>query len=102
MTLRQLIPLVAFVAVPFAVLYGFGRLSRWYLGRRDPIGALIKAPKWCEDGRGGWMNTVDSQKAERAGERRWQEALRAQRKARKPAQKPPKNLVQMPGTRRSA
>ena len=88
--------LVLFVVVPFACVYGLGRLSRWYAGRHDPIDELITTPKWCKDG-AGWMNTVDKQKVERAGEVRWQETLRAQRKTRKrpAAPKPHRNVIQM-------
>lgn len=103
MTLRALVPLALCLAVPFVVLYGFGRLARWCAGRRDPIDALITAPKWCKDGE-GWMSTVDHQKVNRAGEHRWQETLRAQRRARKPETPavPAKNVIPIRRTRRSA
>ena len=86
MTLSSLVPLVACLAVPFALLYGMGRLSRWFATRHDPIDALIKEPRWVKDG-DTYMNTCDRQKLNRAGEIRWQETLRAQRKTRKPKPK---------------
>ena len=76
--------LVAFVVTPMVLLYGVVRLSRWQMGRRDPIDSLICTPRWCTDG-DGFMNTYDRQKVNRAGEHRWQETLRAQRRLRKPA-----------------
>ena len=101
MTLRDLLPLVACIAVPLGLLYGFGRLSRWIAGRLDPIDALI-AQNAAAPVAG--MDRVDWQKAEKAGERVWCETLRAQRKARKkPRSKPqPKNVVDIKATRRSA
>lgn len=89
MTLRDASVLVVFVAVPVALCYGLGYLARWSAGRRDPIDTLITAPKWCKDG-AAWMDRVDEQKVARAGERRWQETLRAQRKTRKPPTPQPK------------
>ena len=97
--------LVLALAIPFLLLYGLGRLSRWYVGRRDPIDALIGTPKWRKDG-DGYMDTVDHQKLARAGEVRWQETVRAQRKTRKPA--PPRttpvrqNVIVIDRTRRRA
>lgn len=85
--------LLVWVVASFTALYGLGRLSRWHASRSDPIDTLIRAPKWCKDG-AGWMNTADQQKVERAGEARWQETLRAQRKTRKPvAPRKPTNQV---------
>ena len=120
MTWYAAVTLVLFVAVPCAVLYGLSRLSRWLAGRRDPIGSgacrcghapdwhgidgrcsgcacaeyrpLIVEPRWCKDGT-RWMDVVDTQKVERAGERKWQETLRAQRKARKRPRSVLKNVV---------
>lgn len=84
------------VAASLVALYGLSRVSRWQAGRRDPIDRLIGTPRWCKDG-AGYMNTVDQQKVARAGEVRWQETLRAQRKARKRpvAPKPHPNVIQM-------
>ena len=70
------------LAIPFLLLYGLRRLSRWSAGRHDPIDQLIGTPRWCKD-KAGYMNTVDQRKVNRAGEKRWQDVLRAQRKARK-------------------
>lgn len=99
MTLRILVPLALCLAVPFAVLYGLSRLSRWYLARHDQI--EIRPPRWCKDG-DSFMNTMDWQKANRAGERRWQETLRAQRKARKKPAKQAAAQNVIPIRRRSA
>lgn len=92
MTLRDAAVLVAFVAVPMAMLCGFGYLARWIAGRRDDVDALIhaKGARWRPDGHGGLMNVVDWQKAERAGARRWHETLRAQRRRVQKLNKPAK------------
>ena len=96
MNLRDVGILLGFLAAPFLLLYGLGRLSRWRIGRHDPIDSLIGTPRWCKD-KSGYMNTVDQQKMNRAGEKRWQDALRAQRKIRH-VPKPPlraKNVLPM-------
>jgi len=85
MTLRTLVPLALCLAVPFALLYGLGRISRWYANRHDPIDTLIKEPRWRKDG-DAYMDTMDWSKSDRAGERVWCETLRAQRRTRRPAQ----------------
>ena len=46
--------LVLSLAIPFLLLYGLGRLSRWHAGRSDPIDTLISAPRWCKD-KAGYM-----------------------------------------------
>ena len=91
------------LAIPFLLLYGLRRLSRWHIGRHDPIDTLIGTPRWCKD-KAGYMNTADPQKVNRAGEKRWQDVLRAQRKARKVPQPPPraKNVLPMTQTKRRA
>ena len=94
MAWHDALPLVVTIAVPFAALYGLSRLARWLAWRRDPIEALITPPRWCKDG-DRWMDAVDPRKVERAGERRWQETLRAQRKARKRPRTLPKNVIEM-------
>mgnify|MGYP001615101698 CR=1 FL=1 len=83
MKLLQAAGVLASVAAALGVAYAVGRIARWQAGRHDPIETLIKPPRWCRDGKDGYMNAIDQQKAERAGERRWQETLRAQRKTRK-------------------
>ena len=90
MTWRDAVPLVLAVGVPFAALYGLHRLSRWLTGRRDPIDALI-AHNAATSIPG--FQRVDWQKADKAGERKWQETLRGQRKARKRPRKVPKNVI---------
>ena len=96
MSIREAAYLLVALTVPFVALYGLGRLSRWHLSRHDPIDSLIGSPRWCKDG-AGYMNTVDQQKVNRAGEKRWQDALRAQRKARKVPKPQPraKNVLPM-------
>ena len=84
MTVRDAVILATFMLVPFVGLYGLSRFSRWYLGRTDNIDELIakNAFRWRKDG-DGFMDTCDHQKLSRAGELRWQEILRAQRRTRK-------------------
>ena len=77
----KMVGFVACLTVPFALLYVLVRISRWKAGRDDKIHDLIRTPRWCKDG-AGYMNVPDYQKLNRAGEIAWQEALRAQRKAR--------------------
>ena len=81
MTLRTLLPLALVVIVPTALVYAVVRLSRWQAGRADNIDALIakNAATFGKD-----MARMDWAKADRAGEIRWQETLRAQRKTRRP------------------
>lgn len=102
MTLRELVPLVVAVGGPILALYGLSRLSRWWTGRHDPIDALITPPRWCKS-KEGWMDTADSQKVERAGELRWQEALRGQRRTRRRPQPAPRpaNVIAMRDKRRA-
>lgn len=94
-----MLTMLVYLGLPFAALYGLHKLSRWYAGRRDPIDTLIRAPRWCVRAHGAdgqptaWMNRLDAQKMERAGEVRWQETLRAQRKARKPVPRSRPTLV---------
>lgn len=97
MTLRALVPLVLAVVAPVVLAYVAGRFSRWHAGRRDPIDALIA--KNAATPRAG-MKQVDWQKTEKAGETRWQETLRAQRKTRRPLLRPADKLIAF-GTRRS-
>ena len=80
MTWRDALLLVVTLAVPFAALYGLSRLSRWAAGRRDPIHALIT--KNAATPRPG-MEKVDWPKVERAGERKWQDTIRGQRRTRR-------------------
>ena len=93
---RDYLWLLLSLAVPFLLLYGLGLFSRWQVGKRDPIDSLIGSPRWCKDG-AGYMNTVDQQKLNRAGEVIWQDALRGQRKARKVPKPQPraKNVLPM-------
>ena len=120
--------LVLSLAIPFLLLYGLGRLSRWHAGRSDPIASgacrcghehedgqrcqacaclasqpLIGTPRWCKDKAGYW-NEVDQQKVNRAGEKTWQDALRAQRKARQVPKPQPraKNVLPMVQGKRRA
>lgn len=101
--LTAVMPLVAAVTIPFVVLYAGVRLSRWLAGRCDPIDALIanNAATWCEDG-DGKMDRMDWHKADRAGEHRWQQALRAQRKVRQtPRRQKADRVVPFGGRRRA-
>ena len=81
MTMMAILPLVVALAVPVAALYGVARLSRWWVGRHDPIDDLIaKNAAQPRDG----MHAMDWHKNNSAGERRWQETLQAQMRASKP------------------
>ena len=86
MTLQDAGLLLAALLVPVLVIYGAGHLSRWYAGRVDPVERLIaqNAARWCLDAEGKPMSTYDPKMVERAGERVWQQTLRAQRKTRQP------------------
>ena len=93
MTLTHAALVVVILGGPFAALYGVARLSRWLADQRDPIDELIAQNAATKrDG----MATVDWQKADRAGERRWQDTLRGQRRTRrrvKPTSAP--NVIMM-------
>ena len=85
MTMMAMLPLVVALAVPVAALYGVSRLSRWWVGRCDPIDDLIRPPKWCKDTKTGLsMNAMDWHKNNSAGEKRWQEVFEAQMHTRRP------------------
>ncbi len=93
MTVRDLLPLALAVVTPVALVCAAVHLSRWYDGRRDPIESLITKPRPCAG-----MEQVDWSKAERAGEVRWQETLRAQRRTRTRDIQP--RILPMSGARR--
>ena len=80
------------VVVAFGLLFGAAQLLRRVTLARDSrlANELIAANKahWCTDSGkpdGKLMDHVDWRRIERAGERRWQETLRAQRRTRKPS-----------------
>lgn len=100
MRLREFAALAGAVAVPLVLAYVVGRLARWAAGKRDPVDALI-ARNAAQPVPG--MEAQDRTKTDRAGERRWQQTLRAQRRTRQKPQQAPanKNIVPL-GTRRTA
>lgn len=89
MTFRTVASLLATGLAPFVLVYGVGRFSRYLAARRDPIDDLIGANRatWCDgvDRDGVDLSKPNQRQTERAGEQRWQETLRAQRRSRKPA-----------------
>lgn len=84
-TLKAVGSLAAAVVLPLVVLCGVSQLARRLTRARDNklVDELIAA-KGAKQIAG--METIDWQKLDRAGERRWQEALRGQRRARKPTE----------------
>ena len=95
MTFRTLLPLALALVAPMVLVYAAVRLSRWHSGRRDPIDGLIaKNVATPRDGMERW----DQQKTEKAGELRWQEMLRAQRRTRTRDIQP--RILPMSGARR--
>lgn len=95
MRLTDVALLVVTLAVPFAAFYGLHRLSRWHAGAQDPVDALIaKNAAQPRDG----MDRVDWNKTDRAGEARWQDTLRAQRRTRTRDIQP--RILPMNGTRK--
>jgi hypothetical protein len=91
-TLKALVPLALALALPFGLLVGASQLLRRVTRARDARLAddLITQNKarWRTDtGKpdGKPMDQADWRRIERAGERRWQETLKAQRRTRKPS-----------------
>lgn len=68
------------IGAAFGIVAGITRAARWYAGRCDHVDALIaKAGARYRAG----LEKADPQKVDRAGERRWQQALQGQRRLRK-------------------
>ena len=80
-TLTHAALVVATVGLPFAVIYGVARLSRWLADEQDPMIDELIAQNAATKRDG--MTIVDWQKTDRAGERRWQDTLRGQRRTRR-------------------
>lgn len=104
-TLNALVPLAVALVLPFGLLYGASTLIRYFTSTRDArvVDDLIAANKarWrTENGKpdGKPMDRADWRRIERAGERRWQETLKAQRRTRKPSE--PADVVVFRGRNR--
>ncbi len=93
--MKALIPLAVALLVPAALVYAITRISRWHAGQTDDIDALI-AKNAAEPRKG--MDSMDWAKSDRAGEGRWQGALRAQRRTRPRDIQP--RILPMSGARR--
>ena len=91
--------LVVALAGPWLLFKGLSQMARWWQGRSDDVDALIHraGARWCADGHGGFLDKPDYRELNRAGERRWQEALEAQLRTR-PPETPTEKPVGLPAS----